>query len=166
MLSAEDVIRLLQLRPHEVEGGYYRETYRSADHFPRSVLPSRYVGDRDASTAIYYLLTPQTFSRMHRVQTDEVFHFYLGDPVTMLQIGPEGGKVLTLGTDLSAGHRPQIVVPHGVWQGSFLERGTFALLGATVAPGFDFADYESGDRQTLAAQFPQYAELIKRLTHD
>jgi predicted cupin superfamily sugar epimerase len=167
MLSADDVIRLLNLKPHEMEGGFYRETYRSADQFPRTALPPRYPGDRSASTAIYYLLTPETFSTMHRVATDEVFHFYLGDPVTMLQLWPDGGKTLTLGTDLTAGQQPQLVVPHGIWQGSLLQPGgRFALMGATVAPGFDFKDYEAGDRRTLTAQYPAFAELIARLTHE
>jgi hypothetical protein len=164
MLTAADVIKLLQLKPLPHEGGYYRETYRSADVLPAGVL-SRFGREKSLGTAIYYLLTPDTFSAMHRLPTDEVFHFYLGDPVTMLQLGPDGGQVLTLGMDLRAGQVPQVVVPQGVWQGSFVQPGAaFALLGTTMAPGFDFTDYEGGDRNQLCAAYPAFAELIRRLT--
>lgn len=164
MPSAEDLIRLLGLQPHPKEGGFFRETYRAQESL--AGLPSRYGGPRSASTAIYYLLTPTTFSALHRLQSDEVFHFYLGDPVRMLQLEPDGsGRTIVLGGDLFAGQQPQLVVPRGVWQGSCLEPGgRFALLGCTVAPGFDYADYESGDRQALLAQYPAFAEMIRRLT--
>src|SRR5207248_1406503 len=105
-------------------------------------------------------------SALHRLATDEVFHFYLGGPVRMLQLDPDGdGRELLLGRDLAAGQRPQVVVPRGVWQGSLLEPGVdFALLGCTVAPGFDFADYEGASRAALTARYPDYADLIRRLT--
>jgi uncharacterized protein len=162
--NAQEIIKLLQLQPHPKEGGYFRETYRSADSF--SDLPSRYGGKRSASTAIYYLLTPETFSTVHRLASDEVFHFYLGSPVEMLQLFPDGqGRIVTLGSDLKAGQSPQIMVPAGVWQGSRLAaRGSFALMGTTVAPGFDFADYESGEREKLIEQYPQFAKMIRELT--
>jgi hypothetical protein len=162
--NAEEIIRLLKLRPHPKEGGYFRETYRSPESF--SGLPSRYRGKRSASTAIYYLLTPDTFSAMHRLASDEVFHFYLGSPVEMLQLFPNAqGRIVTLGSDLKAGQSPQVIVPAGIWQGSRLAAdGSFALLGTTVAPGFDFADYESGERKKLIQQFPQFAKMIRELT--
>jgi uncharacterized protein len=159
-MTAEEVIDLLRLQPHPVEGGYFRETYRSAESLWR-------VGtERSVSTAIYYLLTPQTVSAMHRLPGDEVFHFYLGDPVRMLQLWPDGStRTLTLGTDMNAGQVPQLVVPGGVWQGSVLvEGGRFALLGATMAPGFDYADYEAGERGELTARYPAVAATIERLT--
>jgi predicted cupin superfamily sugar epimerase len=157
--TARDIIDLLGLRPLPLEGGYYRETYRSAESFPRGGTV------KSAGTAIYYLLTPDTFSALHRLPTDEVFHFYLGDPVEMLQLPPGGpGNVITLGPDLIAGQRPQVVVPRGVWQGSRLrDGGRFALLGTTMAPGFDFADYEAGDPAALAAAYPAVADFIRRL---
>jgi predicted cupin superfamily sugar epimerase len=166
MPTAQELIATLGLRPHPMEGGYYRETYRSADRLPAALWPGRYTGDRSAATAIYYLLTPETYSAMHRLPTDEIFHFYAGDAVTMLQLLPDGsGQRITLGSDILAGQSPQVVVPAGVWQGSFLQPGgAFALLGATVAPGFDFADYEAGDRAKLTAQYPTIAEPIRRLT--
>jgi predicted cupin superfamily sugar epimerase len=157
MVTADEVIRLFDLKPQAQEGGFFRETYRAADRLPSG---------QHISTAIYYLLTPQTFSAMHRLPTDEIFHFYAGSPVTMLHLGPDGGRVVTLGSALEQGQQPQLIVPRGVWQGSFLPAGAFALLGTTMAPGFDCSDYEAGDRAQLAAQYPAYADLIRRLTRD
>ena len=112
-------------------------------------------------------LTPGTYSALHRLQTDEIFHFYLGDPVRMLQLLPDGqGRTIVLGPDVSRGQQPQVLVPRGVWQGSVLEPGgAYALLGCTVAPGFDYEDYESGRRDELLAAYPQFADLIRRLSH-
>jgi uncharacterized protein len=157
---------LLKLQPHPKEGGFFRETYRAADRFGAQQLPARYRGERSASTAIYYLLTPNTVSALHRLASDEIFHFYLGSPVRMLQLDPNGGgKEIVLGPNLAAGQQVQVLAPRGVWQGSLLEPGgEFALLGCTVAPGFDYADYEHGQRALLLAQFPHHAELIRRLT--
>jgi predicted cupin superfamily sugar epimerase len=167
MPTATDLIRLLHLEPLPREGGWYRETYRSALQLPAEVLSPRYEHARSAGTAIYYLLTPDTCSALHRLPTDEVFHFYLGDPVEMLQLGPgqkDGGRVLTLGSDILVGQQVQTVVPAGVWQGSVLrEGGAFALLGTTMAPGFDFADYEAAEHDALCAAFPDFAQRITRL---
>ena len=159
-MTADEVIARLQLQPHPVEGGFFRETYRCADSLDRD-------GDRRSiSTAIYYLLTPKTVSALHRLPGDEVFHFYAGDPVRMLQLWPDGTtRTLTLGTDLKAGQVPQLVVPGGVWQGSVLiDGGSWALLGATMAPGFDYADYVGGNRAELTARYPGEAPMIERLT--
>jgi predicted cupin superfamily sugar epimerase len=158
MLTAQDLIVALDLRPLAREGGYYRETYRSGQ-----LAPNR---DRSLCTAIYYLLTPVTCSALHRLSGDEIFHFYLGDPVSMLQLRPDGtGQVVTLGSDVLAGQTPQVIVAAGVWQGSWLASGgAYALLGTTMAPGFDFADYEAGDRAGLTRAYPEFAELIARLT--
>jgi predicted cupin superfamily sugar epimerase len=165
MMTADELIAALDLRPLPREGGYYRETYRSADVLPAGALSPCYATPKAAATAIYYLLTPDTFSALHRLPTDEVFHHYLGGPVRMLQLFPDGtGRVVTLGTDLSAGERPQVVVPRGVWQGSWLAAGPFALLGTTMAPGFDCADYEAGPRDELTRDYPAFADLIRRLT--
>src|SRR5215475_4016043 len=124
MLTANDLIALFDLRPLPLEGGYYRETYRSADRLPAGSFGGRYASEKAAGTAIYYLLTPDTFSALHRLPTDEVFHHYLGGPVQMLQLLPDGrGQLVVLGPDLRAGQRPQVIVPRGVWQGSLLEPG-------------------------------------------
>lgn len=166
MPSAEELIRQLGLQPHPKEGGFFRETYRSGEAWPAAALPARYRTARSASTAIYYLLTPTTCSALHRLQSDEIFHFYLGDPIRMLQLEADGsGRTIVLGSDLGAGQQVQVVVPRGVWQGSCLEPGgAVALLGCTVAPGFDYADYESGDRHALLTQYPAFADMIRRLT--
>lgn len=160
MLTADAIIAALNLRPHPVEGGYFRETYRCPDTLdgPR--------GKRSLGTAIYYLLTPNSVSALHRLPTDEIYHFYLGDPIRMLQLEPNGtSRTIEIGSEVLAGRQPQLVVPGGVWQGSHLiDGGRFALLGATMAPGFDYADYEAGRREALARQFPEWTELIHRLT--
>lgn len=162
MLSAQALIDALHLQPHPKEGGYFRETYRSAETFTPG---ARYAGLRSHSTAIYYLLTPTTFSALHRLHSDEIFHFYLGGKVRMLQLWPDGRTVThVLGSNLEEGEVVQLMVPRGVWQGSYLESGDFALLGCTVAPGFDFADYQHGDREQLRAAYPREAALIERLT--
>jgi predicted cupin superfamily sugar epimerase len=166
MAVVDEIIRKLNLQPHPREGGYFREMYRSEESFPPTALAERYGGKRSASTAIYYLLTPTTFSALHRLASDEVFHFYAGGPVRMVQLSPDGsGQEIILGSDVLTGQEPQVLVPRGVWQGSFLEEGDFALLGCTVAPGFEYADYEDGDRATLLARYPKFQDLINRLTH-
>ncbi len=113
MLTAEQIITLLKLKPHPKEGGYFIETYRSSEAIPEKTLPNRYRGMRPFGTAIYYLLTPETFSAMHRLNSDEIFHFYLGDPVEMLQLLPDGtGRTLILGSDfLNGTQRAEPVVP-------------------------------------------------------
>jgi hypothetical protein len=111
-------------------------------------------------------LEPGTFSELHRVGSDEIFHFYYGDPVEMLQLWPDGSaRRVVIGADFERGMRPQVVVPRGVWQGSRLAAGgTLALLGCTVSPGFEYADYESGVRAVLTGQFPEEAGMIRELT--
>ena len=166
--TSDDLIRKLSLVPLPHEGGFFRETYRSRLRLPAAALPDGVAGERDASTAIYYLLTGTSFSALHRLKSDEVFHFYLGDPVEMLQLLPDGkNNVLVLGADIAAGMSPQSVVPAGVWQGSrLLAGGEFAVLGATTAPGFDFADFELGDRARLMTSYPEQAEMIAALTRE
>jgi predicted cupin superfamily sugar epimerase len=165
-MNAESIIEMLKLTPLEMEGGYFRETYRSAEMIGQNSLAPRYGGDRTICTAIYYLLTPETFSAIHRVKSDEIFHFYVGDPVEMVQLHPDGhGQRVTLGNAIDKGHVPQCVVEHGVWQGCRLKGGgQFALMGTTVAPGFEYADFELGDREALIRQFPQFEKQIVRLT--
>jgi len=147
------------------EGGFFAETYRAREIVPSGALGPDWTGDRPLATAIYYLLTPGTFSALHRLRSDEVFHFYLGDPVEMLQLTPDGGgRLVVMGADLPAGMRPQVVVPRGVWQGTrLIEGGTLALLGTTVAPGFDPEDFELGRREALIATYPAFRERITAL---
>jgi uncharacterized protein len=166
MPTAVQIIERLKLVPLTIEGGYFRETYRASLSVSVSALPNHYNGDRAVSTAIYYLLTPDTFSAIHIVRSDEVFHFYAGDAVEMLQLWPDGtARVVIISNELSAGHEPQLVVPAGVWQGCRLARGgEWALMGCTVSPGFDYADFALADQAELLALHPAYADMIKALT--
>ena len=166
MLNAAKIRELLHLEPHPIEGGYFAETYRSREKVPQGALGAAYMGERLMGTAIFYLLTPETFSAIHKLPGDELFHFYLGDPVEMVQLQPDGaGEILVLGQDIEAGMRLQHAVPGGCWQGSrLIAGGEFALLGTTMSPGFDYADYVTGQREGLTAQYPQFAERIKALT--
>jgi predicted cupin superfamily sugar epimerase len=165
-MTPEAVIRRLQLQPHPREGGHFREMYRSSLTVPQAALGRQHPGDRSLSTAIYYLITPPTFSAMHRLPGDEVFHHYLGGAVEHLVLLPDNtSQVRVLGSDLENGELPQMVVPANAWQGARLRHGEgFALLGATMAPGFDYADYEHGNRDSLLSQYPSQAELIRLLT--
>ena len=166
MLTVEALRGLLGLTPHPVEGGYFNETYRSDEQLPAAALPPRYGAPRALGTAIYYLLTPDTFSALHRLASDEIFHFYLGDPVEMLQLHPDGSHhVVLIGPDLEAGQRPQVIVPRHIWQGArLIPGGRHALLGTTVAPGFDYTDYETAQRPHLLTTHPQARNLITALT--
>ncbi|MGA8160790.1 MAG: cupin domain-containing protein [Acidobacteriaceae bacterium] len=165
-MTAAALKALLGLEPHPREGGWFAETWRAEERIVAGALPGRYSGSRAAGTAIYYLLEPGNFSEMHRLASDEVFHFYLGDAVEMLRLFPDGiGERVVLGQDLAEGQWVQTVVGQGVWQGSRLvEGGRFALLGCTVSPGFDYADYESGSRAELVRGWPEWGALIEGLT--
>lgn len=165
-LTADEIISRLSLVPHPEEGGYFRETYRCPEGMTAAAIGERYGGPRSFGTAIYYLLTPGTMSHLHRLASDEIFHFYLGDPVEMLHLFPDGGgRRVTIGPDLAAGMWPQVVVDRGVWQGARLAPGgRYALLGCTVAPGFEYADYGHGDRAALTAAYPAFRADIEDLT--
>jgi uncharacterized protein len=167
-LTAEQVIELLGLAPLPVEGGFFRQTYRSDETITGGALPARYGRPKTLGTAIYYLLTsdPDSFSALHRLPTEEVYHFYLGDPVEMLLLHPDRrSERVLLGHDIAGAQRVQQVVPRAVWQGSRLvDGGRFALMGTTMAPGYDDRDYEGGERDALTRDYPAEAERIARLT--
>ncbi len=166
-IEPQELIRRLGLQPHPAEGGFFVETYRAAEQIAALALPPWYGADRYMSTCIFYLLTSETISALHRLQSDEIFHFYLGDAVEMLQLYPDGrGERIVLGHNILAGQRVQQLVPRGVWQGSrLMASGKWALLGCTVAPGFDYADYEHGSRERLIEQYPEWVEQIRLLTN-
>jgi predicted cupin superfamily sugar epimerase len=162
-MQAADIVRQLGLQPHP-EGGYFRETYRGAEAIPAGAIDRRYAGSRATSTAIYYLLEAGQRSALHRLKSDEIFHFYAGDPLTIVEIAPDGRLTETLlGADLASGAIPQRVILAGAWFGAVPE-GRFALVGCTVAPGFDFADFELAEKAALLAAFPRHATWINRLT--
>ena len=164
-LDAAEVIKLLDLKPLPIEGGFFRETYRSDEAIPQSALPPRYGRDKQFCTDIFYMLQPGSVSRLHRVASDEIFHFHMGDAVTMLQLHSDGsGNVVVLGGDIRAGQALKCVVPRGSWQGAILnDGGRFALMSCTVAPAFDYSDFEAGDAAKLAARYPQWADLIRKI---
>jgi predicted cupin superfamily sugar epimerase len=159
-VTAEQIKALLKLDPHPIEGGYFRQTWVSTGKLDLAR------GTRAQGTAIYYLLERGQFSEMHMLESDEMFHFYLGDPVEMLQLFPDRSSALvTLGQDLLAGQQVQVLVPAGVWQGTrLIGCGKLALLGCTVVPGFDYADYRNASYQELAANWPGRKRQIRALT--
>ena len=159
--TAKDWIERLALIPHP-EGGWYRETYRSSERVEAAALPPRFGGVRALSTAIYYLLRAGERSALHRIKSDEVWHHYAGDAVTLWVLDRPGvAREMRLGGD----GEPQLIVPAGTWYGARVAHGgAYALMGGTVAPGFDFADFELADRARLSAAWPAQRALIEDLT--
>lgn len=158
-------IEKLGLQPHP-EGGYYRQTYRASLELAQQALPPQFTGPRAASTAIYFLLQGDDFSAFHRLRSDELWHFYLGRSMVVHVIEDDGQySRIHLGSDPEAGQALQAVVRAGCWFASQVLGGdSFALVGCTVAPGFEFDDFELAKRQELVRRFPQHRELIERLT--
>lgn len=166
MKPASYWIEKYQLLPHP-EGGYYAETYRASEQIPKVALPARYHGDRAYSTGIYFLLESHHFSAFHRIQSDEMWHFYAGEALDVFVIDPVTGelKTIKLGNDPDKGETFQAMVPAGAWFGSRPAAGSsYSLVGCTVAPGFDFEDFEMAQRDILSPQYPQHAGLIEALT--
>jgi uncharacterized protein len=164
MLTAEQLIKQYCLQPHP-EGGWYAETYRSAEYIPTHALPARFDGERAFSTAIYFLLEQGSFSAFHRIKSDECWHFYAGDPLQIFVLQSTGKlDIVTLGSDIFKSHLFQFTVPANCW---FASRpapfSRFSFVGCTVAPGFDFADFEMADKDILTAVHPAYDETIRNL---
>ena len=166
MITAEQIIKKLDLRPLPEEGGYFRETYKDEVSVPAKQVEIESTSARHLSTAIYYLVTPDSFSALHRVKSDEIFHFYAGDSVEMIQID-EAGRLsqFSIGADFMNAEQPQVVVQKNHWQGMKLkEGGRWALMGTTVAPGFEYEDFEIGERAQLIEQFSHLKEQITNYT--
>jgi predicted cupin superfamily sugar epimerase len=165
MHTADYWIAKLSLVKHP-EGGHFREVYRSSESTPHEALPPRFSGSRAFSTSIYFLLQSHEVSRFHRIKSDEVWHFYAGSSLMLHVIDGEGAySQIELGSDLERGESLQAVVPAGCWFGATVnQQNTFTLVGCTVAPGFDFADFEIAKRDELLAMFPQHSAIIKQLT--
>lgn len=157
---SQALVEAYGLAPHP-EGGFYKETYRSSE-----TMTTRGGAARPISTGILFLLPEGEKSRLHRIKSDELWHFHLGGPLRLTQISPEGKiEELILGPDVSKGHRLQHVVPARYWFGAEPAPGSgFSLVGCTVAPGFDFADFDLGARATLLTRFPDARETVLRLT--
>jgi uncharacterized protein len=165
MKDAAYWIARLNLEPH-AEGGYYRQTYRSDVSIAQSALPLQFKGARPASTAIYFLLDGKNFSAFHRLQADEIWHFYAGSALVVHAIVPDGRhSELLLGSDSESGESFQGVVKAGCWLAARVkDPNAFALVGCTMAPGFDFEDFELATRAQLAGLYPAHRALIEELT--
>ena len=158
-------IKTLEMTPHP-EGGYYKEIYRSQDIIQTTGLPQRYSSPRNTSTSIYFLLTGDNFSAFHRLKSDEIWHFYTGSSLTIYVIAEDGTYTAQkLGSDYENGEIFQFVVPANHWFASRCnDPEGFSLVGCMVAPGFDFADFEMAERESLIKAFPQHGEIISELT--
>ncbi len=165
MNKANEWIKNLGLIKHP-EGGWYKETYRSSETILKENLPNRFNGDRSFSTSIYFLLTSNEFSALHRIKQDEIWHFYDGSALS-IHVIDENGKYfrLVLGREIEKNESLQIVVKAGWLFGATLNKeNSFALVGCTVAPGFDFDDFEMPDRDIVMKQFPQHKDIINKLS--
>lgn len=167
-LSAKQIIDAFNLEPLIGEGGYFKQTFLGDEMIPKEVLPGR-KGDRPSYTVILYLITEKAFSRMHRLPTDEIFHYYMGDSAQQLQLYPDGSsKIYRLGSNILSGDQIQVNAPRGCFQGTRKLDGEYgwSLLGTTMGPGFMDDDYEDGDMEELIKQYPQEEELIRILAGD
>jgi hypothetical protein len=164
--NARKIIEFMSLEPLEGEGGFFRQTFVSRNNVLVFKEDGKEPFKRKALTAIYYFITPDSYSILHRLRFDEIFHFYAGDPVEMIQINPAGELIkYILGNDIISGQHPQVTVNALNWQGSMLAKGgKWALLGTTCAPGFDYDDFEAGNREFLTEKFPEHSEIILRYT--
>ena len=164
-MTVEELIKYYLMLPHP-EGGWFKETYRSNEIFPGTALPERFGGNREFSTAIYFLLEKNNFSAFHRIKSDECRHFYTGDPLEIFILS-EKGKMdrVVLGNEISKGQCFQYVVPANSWFASrTMEGGAFSFVGCTVSPGFDFQDFEMADPVKLALKFPAYSSIFRAFT--
>ncbi|MEI6123952.1 MAG: cupin domain-containing protein [Bacteroidota bacterium] len=162
--KADFWIQKLQLLPHP-EGGYYRENFRSFETISGDSLPNRYNSERNFTTSIYFLLKSNQVSAFHRLKSDEIWHFYQGAPIHVYLI-TKMGKLLkyTMGADIDAGQVFQLVIPFHCWFAATVSTpNSFALVGCSVSPGFDFNDFELADSTQLIAQYPQHAQLIAQM---
>ncbi|MFL9485223.1 cupin domain-containing protein [Chitinophagaceae bacterium LWZ2-11] len=163
-LTVKQLVELYQLQPHP-EGGYYKETYRSCESIATNGLPERFGGERQLSTAIYFLLDKGNFSGFHRIKSDECWHFYAGQTLYVHILHTNGQlETILLGNNPLSGERFQAVVPAGCWFASEPASETeYAFVGCTVAPGFDFTDFELAKADELSKEYPEHSSIIRRL---
>lgn len=160
-ITAKEIIDLYQLAPHP-EGGYYSETYRSTGEIDGSLLTPQLNGKRSYSTAIYFLLEKGQKSQLHRLQFDEIFHFYLGEPLSVWILYPDHRfEKITMGQDILSGQQMQLVIPANSWFGAIPD-GNYSFIGCTLAPGFDFVDFELKDPKLLMDDYPSAREMISQ----
>lgn len=165
-MTAQEIIDQLDLTEHP-EGGYFRETYRSEGIIPQNSLGDKFSGSRNQSTGIYFLLTSEKFSAFHKINQDEMWHFYKGSRLKLHTISADGiYSFVIIGNDLMNGEVPQYMVKGGDWfAAEVIDEGSYTLVGCTVAPGFDFSDFVLPSAVDLCKKFPNYSEVINRLTH-
>lgn len=165
MRDAQYWLEKLKLLPHP-EGGFFIETYRSEEVYHEKHLPERFTGERNISTSIYYLLENDQCSKLHRIKSDEMWHFYDGSGLIIYAIDAKGNLTENkLGLNCDEGDSPQVLIKAGDWFGAKLNKpGTYCLAGCTVSPGFHFEDFEMGDRKNLLELFPQHEDIILKLT--
>ena len=165
MDNIDNIIDKLDLQPHP-EGGYFKETYRSRLILSKKGIPPDFEGDRNACTAIYFLLTSDNFSAFHRIKQDEIWHFYSGSPISLHILTEDGNyEKQMIGSNLEKGEIPQFVVHGGDWFASEVEDpNSYALAGCTVSPGFDFADFEMASQESLIKLYPAHHKIISKLT--
>lgn len=165
-MTINDIIKKFDLSQHP-EGGYFKETYRSSGTIKNENLNPEFIGDRNYSTGIYFLLTSDSFSAFHKINQDEMWHFYLGTTLKLHMISPEGKySYVLIGNDILNNEVPQFVVPAQYWfAAEVIQENSYAFTGCTVAPGFDFKDFVLPERKELIQLFPQHKEVITRLTH-
>ena len=166
MRNAEQWIKELDMSPLPEEGGWFKEVYRSDEFIPKNSLPDRFQGKRTFSTSIYYLLKSDEFSAFHRIKQDEIWHFYEGSSLTIHIIDQRGTyKQIELGRDLSSGEHFQATIDKGVlFAATVNQQGSFSLIGCTVAPGFEFEDFEAPNRSRLLELYPEHKVVITKLT--
>jgi uncharacterized protein len=164
-MTVDYLVKQLGLVPHP-EGGYYKETYRSSEKIKKDSLPKGFSGERTISTAIYFLIEKDDFSALHKIKSDETWHFYVGDALEVIEIDEQGNlKTTWVGNMLEHGQFFQYTVKANTWFGSRVKQGgSFSLVGCTVAPGFDFEDFEMGVRKDLITKFPSLSKVIEAMT--
>jgi len=166
-MEISQIISELGLLPLPGEGGYYKETFKSPISISGNSVPPGYSGKRSLSTCIYYLITPDSYSAMHKLPTEEIWHFYLGDPAEQLQLLPNGeSRKVKLGNNILDGEELQVIVPADTWQATkLIEGGKFALFGTTMSPGFEFTDYVAGEKEHLCKMYPKLQKEILQYFH-
>lgn len=164
-MTIDDLVKKLELLPHP-EGGYYKETYRSPARLTKEALPDGFEGNRNLATAIYFLIEKNNFSALHKIKSDETWHFYAGDALEVIEIDAGGNlKTSAVGNRIEQGEVFQYTVPANTWFGSRVKKGgNHSLVGCTVAPGFDFADFEMANRNELISRFPAHKPVIEEMT--
>ena len=163
-VTAKKIVEYYALLPHP-EGGYFKENYRSSEKISENALPERFSEEKSVSTAIYFLLEKGDFSAFHRIKSDECWHFYAGSGLLIYVLLPDGKlEIIQLGNNPMKGERFQAIVPASCWFASEpVDGAAFSFVGCTVAPGFDFIDFELAEKAVLSKQFPQHLQLINRL---